>query len=203
MQLRYNIYSISFEDESLVFEGVDITADNFSDNLQQQFEDTFEADTIDTQFATALNTSIYWGSSYQVTKGGTASATIANVFDLGELRTAIGIGYTQEIGRVLTVSGTFSKTPQQPIDFGAGMMLNMGLMQLHVIGDGLFRYGDLTNTQRVNLSVGLNIAFGDPSRGPNRIKKPKEKKGKKKEDDAIDQLINDLEQQLDSGDGGY
>lgn len=190
---------ISIQDESVVFEGVDITADNFSDNFQEQFEDVFEADTIDTNFATSLNTSVFMGSSYRVTKGGTASATLANSFEFGELRTAIGLGYTQQVGRVLAVSGTFSKTPQQPIDFGAGMMLNSGLLQLHIVADGLLKYTDLTNTQRVNFSFGLNIAIGNPDKGKKiRSPKPEKEKKNKNGDDAIDQMIKDLEQQLDS-----
>ncbi len=190
---------IYIEDQTITFEGADVTADNYSDNFGEQFKDIFEADTISTEFTTALNPRMIMGSSYHITEKGTASASLSQTIEFGQLRTAIGVGYTHQFGRVLALTGTFSKTPQQPVDFGAGMMVNMGVMRLHLIGDGLFNYIDLTETKRVNFSFGLNVAIGNPnkarkSKSSKSEKIKPEKKSKKQEKlDQIQQMIDDLE----------
>ncbi len=139
-----------------------MTSSSFETDYTDQFDDAFDTDTTAESFRSSLNTSVYMGAKYQVTKGGYASATLANRSSLGRLRTAVGLGYTQEVGRVLAVSTTLSKTPQQPINVGGGMNLRFGGLNIHVVADHLIGILDVTKIQKVNVNVGLNFLIGDP-----------------------------------------
>ncbi len=151
-------YEVQLDDQTFVLEGINVEAEDFSAEFEENYEDVIAPDTVETTFVTGLNPSVYMGATYRVNENGYASGTWANTFDLGRLRTAIGVGYTHEFGRILALSGTFSKTPQQPVDFGAGMMFNMGPIRFHLLMDNIISSINVPNAKRVNLSFGFTIA---------------------------------------------
>jgi hypothetical protein len=156
--------TISISDKTFVLEGQDIGSSSFQQDIQDDFKDAVETDTVTSEFKSTLGASTYLGAKYQVIPHGYASATFATINTLGKIKTAAGIGYTQELGRVFAVSTTVSKTPQQPIDMGLGMSLLLGGINLHIVGDRLIGLTDATKIKKVNFSFGLNILIGNPNK---------------------------------------
>ena len=71
--------------------------------------DNIEIDSIPTRFNTSLNARAYFSADYEVTNGGYAQATVSNYFTQGAIRTAIGLGYLQNVGKWFSASTTFSQ----------------------------------------------------------------------------------------------
>lgn len=163
-------YEVQLGDRSFVLEGVDINADDFSQEFEDNIEEAYESDTVTTSFSTSLTPSFYMGATYKVGKNGFASATWGYTVDLGELRNSIGIGYTHNFGRILYVNSTVASVPQQGLGVGVGMGLRLGALNIHVVGDGLLNNLNLPEAQRVNASIGINFAFGNPD----KVKEPKD-----------------------------
>lgn len=150
-------------DESFVFDGANVESDDFGAEIETEFEEAYDRDTLDATFNTMLNPSIYMGASYKVGKYGYVSTTWGYGFKLGKMRNSFGIGYTQNFRNLLSVSTTLSRSPQQPIDLGVALGLRLGFWHFHAFSDGLLRYIDLTNAKRVNVGFGLTWSFGYPN----------------------------------------
>ena len=132
--------------------------------------DNIEIDSIPTRFNTSLNARAYFSADYEVTNGGYAQATVSNYFTQGAIRTAIGLGYLQNVGKWFSASTTFSMVPQQGVDIGMGLMFKLSVVQLYVVADNLLNTINIPNAKAVNLKFGLNFLIGKYSPP---VKKPR------------------------------
>lgn len=165
-----NAEEINLSESSFRFEGINL--DN-TDELGQAIQDSLdniEIDSIPTRFNTSLNARAYFSADYEVTNGGYAQATVSNYFTQGAIRTAIGLGYLQNVGKWFSASTTFSMVPQQGVDIGMGLMFKLSVVQLYVVADNLLNTINIPNAKAVNLKFGLNFLIGKYSPP---VKKPR------------------------------
>lgn len=154
-------YEVRLKNASIELEGVDLAnIDDFGDAFGDNLDSLFKADTTATQFSTPLKTTMFLGAEYKVGKHGTAFATYANYFAVGKLRTALGVGYMQEVGRILAVSGSVMKIPLQGINLGAGMTVRTGFFQLHMSANGLEGLANVNKAKGFSFNFGINFLFG-------------------------------------------
>ncbi len=151
---------INFKGTSFTYSGIDL---DDTDSFGQAIEDSLknlEPDTVAGTFTTKLNARTYFSADYQVTPKGQAQATIANYMTQGRVKTSIGLGYTQQVGRWFTASATGSYVPQQGVDLGLGMMFRLSTFQLYVAADNIFNTIDVPNASAANINFGINFLFG-------------------------------------------
>jgi len=125
--------------------------------------DALKIDTVATEFRTSLNTRLFLSGSYRVTEQGFAQMTLSNYFTQGRVRSALGIGYTQNFGHWFTASVTGSVAPQSGADMGLGLMLRGGFFQFYANVDNIFGTLDVLEASSVNVKFGINFLFGRPS----------------------------------------
>ena len=89
--------------------------------------------------------------------------TLSNYFTQGRVRSALGIGYTQNFGHWFTASVTGSVAPQSGADMGLGLMLRGGFFQFYANVDNIFGTLDVLEASSVNVKFGINFLFGRPS----------------------------------------
>jgi len=157
----------SEDSETASFNGIGFGIDGFAfddiDKFSEAVEDSIDAleiDTVAASFRTTLNTRLFLSGTYKVTEQGYAQATISNYFTQGRMRSAFGVGYTQDLGNWLTASVTGSVAPQLGADMGIGLMLRGGFFQLYTNVDNLFGTLNIPEAQGLNVKFGINFLFG-------------------------------------------
>ncbi len=179
---KTNSKEISHQETSYYFDGLDILNDT---NATEKFIDTLktliEPTVADNEFTTYLNTRIYLGVAVKPVEYlslGFAFQSIKlqprNWMNIYHFSAAVNVGY----GWSLT--GTYSIYPHSYNNFGMGLALKLGPMQLYFITDNLalpnFGISYFTNsntppdqnsatlwlkkTQLANFHFGLNFNFG-------------------------------------------
>ncbi|MBR09867.1 MAG: hypothetical protein CMP48_19545 [Rickettsiales bacterium] len=149
----------SFEISGSTFDNMDQLADALLDSIE-----SLSIDTVAGKFTTTLNSKLFLNGSYKVTRGGYATAIISNYFTQGKMKSAFGIGYTQELGKWLTASATFSAASQYGADMGLGLMLRGGFFQIYTSVDHLFGTINVPEASGLNAKIGVNFLFGDPDK---------------------------------------
>ena len=155
-------------------------------DIGQALEDSLdlwgESQLTNEEFTTAIGTRYLVGASYKLTENGVATGTVSRVGSpYGKDQLGFGAGYTHQVGKILTVSTTFSKEQHQPFKVGGGMMLRLGLFQFYgAFDDILNSVRDVGDISGVDARIGLNFMIGRKKTGP-REPKPKKEKKKKEE----------------------
>lgn len=149
----------SFSISGSSFDNMDQLADAIADSIE-----SLAIDTVAASFTTTLNSKLYLSGSYRLTENGYAHATLANYFTQGKMKSAFGVGYTQNLGNWLAASATFSAASQQGVDMGLGLMLRGGFFQTYVSVDHLFGTMNIPEARGLNMKFGINFLFGNPSK---------------------------------------
>lgn len=147
----------SFSIEGSSFDDIDQLATAIVDSVE-----SLDIDTVAGSFNTTLNSKLFLNGSYRVTENGYAQATISNYFTQGRMRSAFGIGYTQNLGNWFAASATFSAASQRGLDMGLGLMLRGGFFQTYVAVDHIFGTMDIPEASGFNMKFGINFLFGKP-----------------------------------------
>ena len=173
-----NAKSNNFIIDTVSFQGVSIKApddqENYSfsevlsDSLSDLFSDeTIEGDTTSSSFKTGIGARSFLGATYEIVPNGQISVTLSNYSVFGKLKSAYGIGYTQELGNILALSTTVARIPQSGINFGLGTKIQLGFLQFYLVADGIQGLIDLKQAQQFDLWAGLNFQFGNPRKREN------------------------------------
>ncbi|MEQ8472305.1 MAG: DUF5723 family protein [Marinoscillum sp.] len=149
----------SFEINGGSFDNMDQLADAVMDSIEN-----LQIDTIASTFTTSLNSSLFLSGSYRVTDQGYAQATISNYFTQGRMKSAVGIGYLQNLRKWLAASVTFSLASQRGADIGAGLMLRGGYFQTYLSVDHLLNTINVPEASGLNFKFGINFLFGGASK---------------------------------------
>lgn len=157
-----NVNEIRIKSTTIELDGIDLTTtEDFGDEFGDELDTLFEADTVKgASFKTPLRTNLILGAEYQVSDKGSVFGTYANYFSLGKVRTALAVGYKQEVGKVLAISGTVLKLPQDGVDFGAGLTLRLGFIHLYAAAGGLAGLANPADAKTFNMNLGFNMLFG-------------------------------------------
>lgn len=163
----------SFKINGGSFDNMDQLADAVIDSINALTIDTTAAD-----FTTTLNSTLFLSGSYRVTDNGYAQVTVSNYFTQGKMKSAVGIGYLQNLGKWFAASYTMSVASQRGADMGLGLMLRGGFFQTYVSVDHILNTINLPEASGLNMKFGINFLIGGSS-----------KKAKKK-DESIDDYLN-------------
>ncbi len=147
----------SFNISGSSFDNMDQLADAISDSIE-----SLSIDTVAASFTTSLNSRLFLNGSYRVTRNGYATAIMSNYFTQGKMKSAFGIGYTQELGKWLCASGTISAASQYGADLGIGLMLRGGFFQTYVSVDHIFGTMNIPEASGASVKFGVNFLFGSP-----------------------------------------
>lgn len=167
---NYRALNTSINYEGIDLKDLDDVTQVIEDTLSNKFQDTTNIN----PFSTSLNTRTFLGGSYRIRPNSTISASISNVFILDKPNTSIGVGFTQQLGKILTASATLSKKPGQTVTFGGGFAVRLGFFQMYTTVGNILGYSDVRNLQNVDFRFGINFVFG---RHKPKELKPKEQLG--------------------------
>ncbi len=157
---KENSEIINLSGSTFNYSGIDLdNTDNFGEALSDSL-DNIQSENIDASFSTNLNARTYFTADYQLTNKGYAQATVANFITQGSIKTSMGLGYTQHVGRWFTASATTSYVPQQGVDLGLGMVFRLSSFQLYFSADNILNTINIPEASAANFKVGLNLLFG-------------------------------------------
>ncbi len=145
----------SFDISGTTFDDIDQLGEAVIDSLE-----ALDVDTVANSFTTSLNSKIFLNGSYRLTENGYATAILSNYFTQGKMKSAFGIGYTQELGKWLAASATFSAASQYGADMGLGLMLRGGFFQTFISVDHIFGTINVPEATGANVKFGFNLLFG-------------------------------------------
>ncbi|XOV95086.1 MAG: DUF5723 family protein [Bacteroidota bacterium] len=157
---KENAEVISFTNTTFEYSGINLdNTDSFGEAITDSL-DNIKSKTTETTFSTTLNGRTYFTADYLLASNGYAQATLANYFSQGRLKTSVGLGITQPVGKWFMASATTSYVPQQGVDLGLGLMFRLSSFQLYVAADNLFNSLNVPEASAANIKVGLNLLFG-------------------------------------------
>ncbi len=123
---------------------------------------------------------------------GKAGALVHGELFRGSIRPSLTLSYTQNVGRILQATASYSMTNRAYNNLGLGMSLNLGFLQFYVVTDNILaaRTAKLSNdnqsftypynAKNIHIRTGINLTFG-------RVNKDKDGDGiKDKKDDCPD-----------------
>lgn len=153
-------YAIS--DTSYFFDGIgDLTEiDNLSDAFTDSLKNVFDTSDTEKEYTTSLNSSMFGSLMYQLTPNDLVTASIASHAVRGRFRTLYALGYTRKFGRILDLSANVIRTPQQGVDLGMAMAVNLGPYQLYMASDKIIGLMDAVKIDAVDFRFGMNFIFG-------------------------------------------
>ncbi len=181
--------SATSSDGSFVFTGVDFTnailaedadrqdsIDAAIEGLQNEFEESFSVSNNTDAYTTSLLSRFYLSGSYKLIDKekwkSRASALIHGELFKGRLRPSLTLGYTQDLGKVLQATASYSMTNRSFNNLGLGMSLNLGFLQFYVVTDNImaanlatFTSGDSQfsypySAKNMHIRTGVNLTFG-------------------------------------------
>lgn len=153
---NYTLANSNIDYEGLNLKDLDDLTKQFKDTLSAKFDDNTNVNS----FSTKLSTRTFIGATYQVLSKSTVSASISNLFILGQANTTFGLGFTQSVGKVLTASATISKQTGQSPALGGGFAARFGIVQLYTTFDNLLGYADVRTISNTDFRIGINFLFG-------------------------------------------
>ncbi|MGB3467206.1 MAG: DUF5723 family protein [Cyclobacteriaceae bacterium] len=149
------------EDTEFTYGGVDIRdTDNLVEALEDSLADRFNYIAgSEEAYRTALPVKLNLTTSMRLTSTGELVMMIAPEFVRGFLQMRYGVGVTQGIGRNFRFNLSVNKLPQQGINFGTALAVNLGPVQIYGGTDKLIGY-DLTGLRSFNYTFGMNVITG-------------------------------------------
>lgn len=152
------------KEATYIFEGVQSTnADSFNteiENIADSLGRLFEPNESDASFTTSLTTKIYLGAQYNLTPRSRLNATFYGDFFRSKFRPGLAIMYSQQVWRLLDLRVNYNIFNQTYSNVGAGVVLNLGPVQLYGMSDNLMASINPETSKYTNFRVGMNIAIG-------------------------------------------
>lgn len=181
--------NIVSNDGSFVFTGIDysnalFTADSLQqdsidaafEQLQNDVENTFDVSDNTDAYTTSLLSRFYLSGSYKLYEAkkfsGTAGALFHGELYKGRVRPSLTLSYTQNLGKILQATTSYSMTNRGYNNLGLGMSLNLGFLQFYIVTDNIMagRLANITrdgetypypyNAKNVHVRTGINLTFG-------------------------------------------
>ncbi len=135
----------------------------------------FKIDTIHTSYTTKLSSQLYLGANYNFTEKINTGVLFYGQFFDKKIHPALALSFNQRLGRWLNYSISYSMYNRSYNNFGLGLGLNLGPIQLYMVSDNVLGAIFPQNTKNIHLHFGVNLTFG-------RGKKANESKIEKSED---------------------
>lgn len=176
---KQDIETYSLRNSEIILNGFDnLDEIDLSQALEDSLDVWSERDTNTEPFTTSLGARMMIGANYSVLNNGLVSGTISrNGSSYGASEIALGVGYTHQFGKTLTLSTTVLKEESRPMKLGGGFMIRFGFLQLYGAFDDMLNVSrDPADAQGMGVRFGLNFLVGRSTTGKNakRVKEPKE-----------------------------
>ncbi len=166
-----------------VFEGVNPifpdlengqTADDYWNEIEDDFEDIFELDTTATKYTTwrpiKLNTSLNYAFGKKKIEAcnctgeedGYLNSTGLQLFAMSRPKRpllALTAYYYRRLFNGLQVKTTYTIDSYSPYNIGLGMSANLGNLNFYVMADNFLEFKNIYNAQSVSLQLGFNYIF--------------------------------------------
>ncbi len=173
----------SFKFEGLRYNGSeDDDVEDITDRLVDDIEDTFKVKDSKSKYRTWLPTKILLGARYKVNKQLKVGGLIRNRIYNKSFQPALTLSAYYQPIKFIGLTGSYSMAEGGFANFGTGINLNLGAMQLHFVTDNLKGLLTPHDTHYVSLHFGLNWTFGFRKRPrPDKQEKQEEEEPKKNE----------------------
>lgn len=160
-----NQHSYYSNDTSYTYKGVYLKSmadssrfslDPLLDTLESIFnikEGTGEA------YKTVIDPSIFISGTYQLSDKHSVGALLYGAFFRG-IHPAISLNYMRKVGKIFTVSGSYSIFGRNVANVGIGFALKLGPFQLYHTQDNFLWWMMPKSTNNVNYRFGINLMFG-------------------------------------------
>lgn len=151
------------------------TADDYWDEVADNFEDLFELDTTQTKYTTMrplkLNTALRYAFGEKQSKDcnclvddiGYQNEVGAQLYAINRLKVpqlALTAYYYRRIFNGFRVKATYTIDSFSFTNVGFGVSTHLGPVNFYVLADNLLAYQNLAKSQSASLQFGLNLVFG-------------------------------------------
>ena len=172
-----------------VFRGIDFTnavmaadsvrqdsIDALVSRTEDDFKNSFNATSNTKAYTTSLMTRFYLTGSYKLFDIGKYRGKISGLFHgelfRGRLRPSYSVAYTQDLGRILQLTASYSITHRDYQNIGLGMSLNLGSFQIYMVTDNVLagRLAEMKtgsssfkypySAKNMHVRAGINLTFG-------------------------------------------
>jgi|GEM_PF-2338277 len=157
--VTYQVVSNPFE-----FSAVDI--DEHVDSWLELGENLvdLEPDTTGVRFTTPLPMRFYLGGNYYFRPNTSVGLVVNPVLYNGTTDVAVALSGNTRLGKVLGLSAAMAFNRYQAFNLGAGLTLDLGVLQIYAITDNLPAAFNWRDAQAVQAQFGLNFNFGSMKR---------------------------------------
>jgi hypothetical protein len=167
------------------FEGVDInelineTSVNVGEKFQDTLEKIFNYQVGDEKYSTFLNTKIYLGANYNLTKQINAGALFFNEFVKGKYRAGLSLSANVNLKSWLSASLNYTIYNGSFSNIGFGISMRGGPVQFFIMSDNILTFVNPFDARNVHICGGMSVFI----KGKEKKKKDSEKDSKVKDID--------------------
>ena len=162
---KENVVNQTLNDTTFTYSGVDI--DNLGD-IQQTLEDSlinrFDVNETNESYRAWLPIKAYGSWIYHYDSQTDLYASLGIRYIQGEFKMLYGGGATREFGKIITLSGSVLKMPQQFFNIGAAFAVNGGPVQFYLAADQVINFS-APDFKAIDFRFGINLKFPERSGG--------------------------------------
>ncbi len=132
---------------------------NAADSVEQKFKEAFKVQRTKGEYASALPTMLYASASYKINAKNQASAVFRTQSFNGKSNNVLGVNYAYSPLKAIQLLAGANMANFKSVSFGAGMVANLGTIQLHVLADNISGLLAVDNTNRLQIQAGINVVL--------------------------------------------
>lgn len=163
-----NVRSFHTYGDEFTFEGLEINdyfndSTDFSDALGEMTDsirESFNMQEDSVKYSTNLNTKIYLGAYYDLTKADRLGVLFKGEFFNKKLHPAFSLNYSHMFFKTIGLATNYTILPNSYFNVGFGAIFNPGPFQMYILSDNIYSAIEPTEAKNVNLRFGINFVFG-------------------------------------------
>lgn len=142
-------------------DGGDLDTDSLITEITDSLKNEFSLEEVEKIYTTALTPKMYLGVKYSFTpKSRFYASTTFQFFGTGT-RYGFSLGYELDLNKYIGFTANYSLFNNSYTNFGLGLRVRGGPIQLYIISDSMLAYFDLFNYKSAHIRFGINILFGE------------------------------------------
>jgi hypothetical protein len=120
----------------------------------------FNFNATENTFRNNLVPKVYVGATYSLTPGTVFGGLIRADYFNSRFHPSLTLSATKKLTRILTLSASYTARQNSYANFGVGMSLNAGPLQLYILSDNASNFLYLEDTRGAHVHFGLNVTIG-------------------------------------------
>lgn len=166
---KNNLKSWEFNEVNYTFRGFDaLDVFNEQDVTQLELdsvENLYDVNEVTGQsYRTSLVTKTYIGGRYQFRDNQNLSLVLYNDFFQGNVKSALGLNYGLQVGRVMDLVVGMAYRDRSLANFTFGSSFSLGFFQLYFLSENFPSLFSPQNARKFDLRFGMNFQFGRKDR---------------------------------------